>query len=86
MTLFVNDLQTTVADLGTGGFTVTGTDLSSSAWREAFISPRSAFGTLLQFVETDSRWDQLASGITLDDVLADRVVWRDYVPCLRTRA
>lgn len=84
MTFFVDDLPSTVTDLESAGFAMRGIDLSSPRWREAFIHPKSSFGALLQFADTDLNWDVPAPGITLDDVLAGRVVWRDLVPCLRT--
>jgi methylmalonyl-CoA/ethylmalonyl-CoA epimerase len=86
MTFFVDDLPSSIAELKTAGFDMTGTDLSSPRWREAFIDPRSSFGALLQFVDTDRVWDEPAPGITLDDVLDGRVVWRDYVACMRADA
>jgi methylmalonyl-CoA/ethylmalonyl-CoA epimerase len=43
-------------------------------------------GAMLQFVETTRRWDVPAPNCTLDDVLAGRVVWQDYGPCLREEA
>ena len=86
MTFFVDELQVAVTDLHGAGFATTGADLSASAWKEAFLGPRSAFGTLLQFVETTRPWDERQPGITLDDVLEGRVVWHDFVPCLRRDA
>jgi len=83
MTFFVDDLRTTVAALDGAGFRTTGADFSAAVWKEAFISPKAAFGALLQFVETSRSWDERDPAITLDDVLAGRVVWRDYLPCLR---
>src|SRR5437588_10607981 len=83
MTFFVDDLQATVKDLRSAGFPTTGADFSSAAWKEAFLSPRSSSGALFQFVETTRPWDEPQAGLTLDDVLAGRVVWRDFVPCLR---
>lgn len=83
MTFFVDDLRGTVTDLGEAGFPTTGVDVSAPAWKETFLSPRSAFGALLQFVETTRPWGEPEPGITLDDVLDGRVVWRDFVPCLR---
>jgi methylmalonyl-CoA/ethylmalonyl-CoA epimerase len=45
---------------------------------KAFVRPRSGLGTLLQLADTTVRWDEPpASGITLDDVLAGRVVFTD---------
>jgi hypothetical protein len=49
MTFFVDDVRTTAAGLDDAGFVTTGVDLSSPTWQEAFISPRSGFGTLLQY-------------------------------------
>jgi methylmalonyl-CoA/ethylmalonyl-CoA epimerase len=88
LTFFVDDLAMTVTGLDSRGFRMTGADFSSSLWQEAFMSPQSSFGALLQFVETTLRWDVRPPNCTLDDVLAGRVVWRDYRPCLRgeTRA
>src|SRR2546430_5383733 len=83
LTFFVDDLRTTVSELGSAGFGTSAADFSAAAWKEAFLSPRSAFGALLQFVETTRSWDEPEPGITLADVLDGRVVWQDFVPCLR---
>lgn len=83
MTFFVDHLRTTVAHLERIGLPVTATDFSAKAWQEAFLSPRSTFGALFQFVETTRRWDERETHITLDDVLEGRVVWRQHIPCLR---
>jgi methylmalonyl-CoA/ethylmalonyl-CoA epimerase len=84
MTLFVDDLASSITVLEGSGFPVTGVDLSSPGWREAFLNPKASFGALLQFAETDRSWDEPTPGITLEDVLAGRVVWRDLVACLRS--
>lgn len=84
LTLFVDDVPTTVDTLGAAGFRTSGTDVRSQRWSETFLSPRSAFGTLLQFTSTTLRWDIPASAYTLGDVLAGRVVWRNYIACLRS--
>ena len=86
MTFFVDDLPASIVELEGNEVGVTGTDLSSPRWRETFIDPASSFGTLLQFVETDRVWDEPTRGLTLDDVLGGRAVWRDYEPCLRATA
>jgi methylmalonyl-CoA/ethylmalonyl-CoA epimerase len=83
LTTMVDDLPGTLDDLTARGFRTVGTDLSSPRWSETFLSPRDAFGSLLQFVSTTLRWDAPVPGIELDDVLAGRVVWRDWVACLR---
>jgi methylmalonyl-CoA/ethylmalonyl-CoA epimerase len=38
---------------------------------------------LLQFVSSTRTWGVATEDFTLDDVLAGRVVWRDYLACLR---
>jgi methylmalonyl-CoA epimerase len=83
LTFFVDDLPSTITDLESAGFAMRGVDLASPHWREAFVHPKSSSGALLQIAETDRNWDEPAAGITLDDVLAGRVVWRDLLPCLR---
>lgn len=80
LTTMVDDLPAMMGDLD---FQTVGTDLSSPRWSETFLSPRETFGALFQFVSTTLRWDQPAPGITLDDVLAGRVVWKDWVACPR---
>lgn len=78
LTLLVADVEVAVARLNGLGYEVVDVDLSSPHWREAFVRPRSGCGTLLQLADTTQRWDTpAASGITLDDVLAGRVVFTD---------
>ncbi|MEJ2885033.1 VOC family protein [Actinomycetospora aeridis] len=78
LTLIVEDVEVAVARLTGLGYDVVDVDLTSPHWREAFVRPRSAFGTLLQLADSTARWDTpAASGITLDDVLAGRVVFTD---------
>ena len=78
LTLLVEDVEVAVARLTGLGYEVVDVDLASPHWREAFVRPRSGCGTLLQLADTTQRWDTpAASGITLDDVLAGRVVFTD---------
>jgi|SRR5581483_11459490 len=86
LTFFVDDLLTTVDDLEAAGIRTTGTDASAPQWKESFIHPKSGFGALFQLVEASRDWDEPAAGISLEDVLAGHVVWRDYLPCLRSDA
>jgi methylmalonyl-CoA/ethylmalonyl-CoA epimerase len=86
MTFLVDDVPATVDALEGEGFQVTGTSLASRHWRETFLSPRDPFGALLQFVDTTRDWEVPVRDFELEDVLAGRVVWRDYVPCLRRTA
>ncbi|MFC5138030.1 VOC family protein [Actinomycetospora rhizophila] len=78
LTLLVEDVEVAVARLTGLDYEVVDVDLTSRHWREAFVRPRSAFGTLLQLADTTTRWDEpAASGITLDDVVAGRVVFTE---------
>lgn len=83
MTFLVDDVASTACALHSDGFDPIDTDTRLSAWSETFLSPRSTFGALLQFVSTDLRWDRATSEYSADDVVAGRVVWRDYIACLR---
>ncbi len=86
LTLIVSDLEAALEHFRARGLEIAGTDLSSPTWREAFLRPKSAFGVLLQVVDTTLRWDQPIEGITLEDVLRGRVQWRDNRPALRSHA
>jgi methylmalonyl-CoA/ethylmalonyl-CoA epimerase len=77
LTLIVADVEVAVTRLEGHGYEVVDVDVRNPAWREAFVRPRSGCGTLLQLADTTLRWDEPAEGITLDDVLAGRVVFTD---------
>ena len=83
ITIFVDDLPATVGAFDAAGLRTTGTDDSSEVWQETFLRPRDTFGALLQFVKTTRDWNTPTRDVALEDVLAGRVVWREYVPCLR---
>jgi methylmalonyl-CoA/ethylmalonyl-CoA epimerase len=83
MTFFVDDVLSTVDAFADSGLETTGTDVSSEAWQETFLKPRDTFGALLQFVSVTRDWNIPETEFSLEDVLAGRVVWRDFVPCLR---
>jgi methylmalonyl-CoA/ethylmalonyl-CoA epimerase len=84
MTFFVDDVLATSDDFEASGFRTTGTDVSSANWSETFVRPSDSFGALLQFVSTTREWDVPARDFELEDVLGGRVVWRDYLACLRS--
>lgn len=83
LTLFFEDIEKVMAHLSAEGFELVDTDLSDPNWRETFIRPRSGFGTLLQLVETDLDWLEPDPDITVEDVLAGRLVWRNSRPIWR---
>jgi methylmalonyl-CoA/ethylmalonyl-CoA epimerase len=53
MTFIVRDLKGAVARARAAGLRVVDEDYRDSRWQEAFISPRSAFGTIVQLAQTD---------------------------------
>jgi methylmalonyl-CoA/ethylmalonyl-CoA epimerase len=83
VTFFVDDVLATVDALEADGFRTTGTDMSSSNWSETFLRPSETFGALLQFVATTREWNVPTRDYALEDVLQGRVVWRDFVACVR---
>jgi methylmalonyl-CoA epimerase len=83
LTFMVDDLPETIEDLAVAGVGTVGTNLASPNWRESFLAPRQTFGTLLQMVDTARRWDVPTTSYSIEDVLNGRVVWNDYVDCLR---
>lgn len=83
MTFLVDDIPRTVEALRADGCEPIDTDTRLSTWSETFLSPRATFGALLQFVSTDLRWDTPTQDYTCEDVLAGRIVWRDYIACAR---
>jgi methylmalonyl-CoA/ethylmalonyl-CoA epimerase len=84
LTFMVDDVATTEHYLHARGLPTTGTDISSANWSETFLRPAATFGALLQFVSSKLRWDLPNDAISLDDVLAGNVIWRDYVACVRS--
>ena len=80
MTLLVKDLAGMLGPLKAAGYRIVDEDLASPTWREAYISPRTAHGCLVQLVQPGPGYDKPTVGITLEDVLADRWEWVDQQP------
>ncbi len=53
ITFLVEDLAAAVAEARAAGLRVVDEDYSQPSWREAFISPRSANGTIIQLAQSD---------------------------------
>ena len=53
ITFMVDDLAACVAEARAAGARIVGEDYSNPAWREAFISPTSAHGTIVQLAQSD---------------------------------
>lgn len=82
--MFVADLRAAVARLESEGYEVVDVEYSRPDWYEAFLRPRSAFGALIQIVETTRDWNDFRTDLTLEQVLDGEVVWADSTPRLRT--
>lgn len=83
-TVFVADLQEAIERLDAGGVELVDTDWSRPGWYETFVRPRSGFGTLLQVVQTDRTWGEVADPtLTVEEVLRGEVVWVDERPLRR---
>jgi methylmalonyl-CoA/ethylmalonyl-CoA epimerase len=53
MTFVVRDLRHAIDRARAAGLRVVDEDFSEPRWQEAFISPRSAFGTIIQLAQTN---------------------------------
>ena len=53
VTFMVADLAACVAEAREAGLRVVGEDYANPAWQEAFISPKSAHGTIIQLAQSD---------------------------------
>jgi len=54
LTFKVDDLVATLARVRAAGYTPVAVDLSHPEWKEAFLQPREAHGTVVQLAESDS--------------------------------
>ncbi len=69
VTFKVDDIDTAVAALRRRGYSLTGLHLEDRFWREVFLHPREAFGTLVQLAQLDEAYAP-PPGLTLEAVLA----------------
>jgi methylmalonyl-CoA/ethylmalonyl-CoA epimerase len=53
LTFIVRNIEELVSKLKTEGYRIVGEDYNNPRWKEAFISPPSANGTVVQLAETD---------------------------------
>ena len=84
--MFVTDLRAAVARLEEEGYEVVDGSFELPHWYEAYLRPRSAFGALIQLVETTRDWSGVQTDLTLQQVLDGEVVWVDSTPTLRSDA
>jgi catechol 2,3-dioxygenase-like lactoylglutathione lyase family enzyme len=67
LTFKVDDLEGTLAEATAAGFTPVSVDLSQPEWREAFLLPSQAHGTVVQLADSN-----LSTGLPLDELAAAR--------------
>lgn len=53
LTFKVEDLAATIEDVRAGGYTPVGVNLADPRWREAFLTPKEAHGTVVQLAESN---------------------------------
>ncbi|HMF84410.1 MAG TPA: VOC family protein [Acidimicrobiia bacterium] len=63
LTYKVDDLATTLDRVRTAGYQPVNVDLSDPDWKEAFLHPREAHGTVVQLAEARGDWGTLAQQI-----------------------
>lgn len=73
LTILVDSAEETEAALAADGFETTDTDVSNPGWMETYLRPKSGFGTLIQFAQTNVSWDVSVPGVTLEAVVEGRV-------------
>jgi catechol 2,3-dioxygenase-like lactoylglutathione lyase family enzyme len=79
LTFFVPNFDATTGELAGHGYRVTDpADLPG--WREAYVSPRSAQGCLIQVVTSPAGHTPEVDGVTVEQVLADEWEWVDHRP------
>ncbi|HEY3686225.1 MAG TPA: VOC family protein [Streptosporangiaceae bacterium] len=70
----VNDIEAAVRTLRAGGYRLHGLNLANPEWREVFLHPKEAHGTLIQLAQPGGDHTGRAP-TTLEDILAGRG-WR----------
>jgi methylmalonyl-CoA/ethylmalonyl-CoA epimerase len=79
LTVLVDDVPSAVARLTSEGHEMVGTDTTTAAWHESYLSPRSAMGCLVQLVRPGPDYGR-PTAVAIDDVVADRWAWVDRRP------
>ena len=69
ITFKVDDIEVAVAAMRRHGFALTGLYLEDRFWREVFVHPHQAYGTLVQIAQADGPYPS-PPDLTLDGVLA----------------
>lgn len=72
MTFLVSDLRQAVERARAAGLRVVDEDYRDPRWQEAFISPRSAFGTIIQLAQTSLSAEERERHWSVADMPAER--------------
>jgi methylmalonyl-CoA/ethylmalonyl-CoA epimerase len=80
LTFVVEDVKGMADRLAQAGHRVVDGDFENPEWREVYVSPRTAFGCLIQLVEPLTDYGDPVDGITLADILDDRWAWVHHHP------
>lgn len=85
MTCFVPDVEKAAMALAEHGFETVDTNTTNHYWRETYVRPSSAFGTLLQLASTELQWEDpvVPAGATVEDIIAGRLLWNEARPVWR---
>ncbi|GGM20688.1 VOC family protein [Dactylosporangium sucinum] len=76
LTFFTDDLTATIDGLDRGGLKVVDVDRSAPEWHEAYLSPRSTQGCVIQLAQSPDL--PPVPGVSVDGVLAGEWEWRDH--------
>ena len=79
LTLLVDNIPGMVGHLSGLGFSMVGVSEESAVWHEAYVSPRSAMGCLLQLVRPGPGYG-IPVTMSLAEVLAGKWIWQDRAP------
>lgn len=80
LTFVVKNVAAVAQRLTDAGYRVVDGDFENAGWREAYISPRTAFGCLIQLVEPIHDYGDPVEGVTVEDVTAGRWTWVNHHP------
>ena len=78
MTFKVNDLESMLERAHTLGYHPTGVSLDNPQWREAFLQPREAHGTVIQLAQTDhdaADFSQLLDRVATTGIVEGTPTW-----------
>lgn len=85
LTFVVEDVRAVAQRLSDAGHRVVDGDFDNPEWREVYVSPRTAFGCLIQLVEPLTPYGDPVAEITVNEVLTDQWEWVHHHPARRAK-